>query len=73
MSDWRTGGYGRGRSNSRSASAFPLAATAPPEGAEDLWEEILQRFPKIEVVGEPKHVYSSFVHGITGLPVRIPA
>jgi len=37
-----------------------------------LWEEILQRFPSIEVVGEPKRVYSSFVHGITELPVRIP-
>jgi len=37
-----------------------------------LWEEILQRFPKIEVVGEPKRVYSSFVHGITELPVNIP-
>ena len=38
-----------------------------------LWEEILQRFPTIEVVGEPTRVYSSFVHGITELPVRIPA
>ncbi|HKN30299.1 MAG TPA: cytochrome P450 [Roseiarcus sp.] len=38
-----------------------------------LWEEILQRFSSIEVVGEPKRVYSSFVHGITELPVRIPA
>ena len=38
-----------------------------------LWEEILQRFRAIEVVGEPKRVFSSFVHGITELPVRIPA
>ena len=38
-----------------------------------LWEEILQRFSKIEVVGEPKRVYSSFVHGFTELPVRIAA
>jgi cytochrome P450 len=38
-----------------------------------LWEEILARFPRIEVVGEPKRIYSSFVHGITDLPVRIPA
>ena len=36
-----------------------------------LWEEILQRFWKIEAVGEPKRVYSSFVHGFTELPVRI--
>jgi cytochrome P450 len=38
-----------------------------------LWEEILQRFPAIEVVGEAKRVYSTFVHGISELPVRIPA
>ncbi|MBX6742925.1 MAG: cytochrome P450 [Acetobacteraceae bacterium] len=38
-----------------------------------LWEEILKRFPLIEVVGEPKRVYSAFVHGIAELPVRIPA
>jgi cytochrome P450 len=37
-----------------------------------LWEEILQRFSKIEVVGEPTRLYSSFVHGIGELPVRIP-
>jgi cytochrome P450 len=37
-----------------------------------LWEEILNRFRSIEVVGEPKRVYSAFVHGITELPVRIP-
>jgi cytochrome P450 len=37
-----------------------------------LWEEILRRFERIEVVGEPKRVFSSFVHGITDLPVRIP-
>lgn len=38
-----------------------------------LWEEILARFPKIEVMGKPKRVFSPFVHGITELPVRIPA
>jgi cytochrome P450 len=38
-----------------------------------LWEEILDRLPKIEVVGEPKRLFSSFIHGITELPVRIPA
>ncbi len=36
-----------------------------------LWQEILQRFSRIEVVGEPKRVYSSFVHGIAELPVRV--
>ena len=37
-----------------------------------LWEEILKRFPVIEPMGEPVRLYSSFVHGITSLPVRIP-
>ncbi len=37
-----------------------------------LWEEILKRFPVIEVVGEPKRVLSNFVRGFTHLPVRIP-
>ena len=38
-----------------------------------LWEEILKRFPVIEPMGEPTRLYSTFVHGITSLPVRIPA
>src|SRR6516165_3834020 len=37
-----------------------------------VWEEILKRFERIEVVGEPRRVYSSFVRGIEYLPVRIP-
>ena len=37
-----------------------------------IWEEILKRFPKIEVVGPPRHVYSSFVKGYEKLPVVIP-
>jgi len=37
-----------------------------------IWEEILKRFPKIEVVGPPRHVYSSFVKGYEKLPVLIP-
>ena len=37
-----------------------------------LWEEILKRFPVIEVVGEPKRLLSNFVRGISELPVRIP-
>jgi cytochrome P450 len=36
-----------------------------------IWEEILKRFPKIEVIGEPRRVYSSFVKGYEHLPVRI--
>ena len=37
-----------------------------------IWEEILKRFPTIEVVGEPERVYSTFVRGYRSLPVRIP-
>jgi cytochrome P450 len=36
-----------------------------------IWEEILRRFPKVEVVGEPRRVFSSFIHGYTHLPVRV--
>jgi len=36
-----------------------------------IWEEILKRFDNIEVVGEPRRVYSSFVKGYETLPVRI--
>ena len=38
-----------------------------------VWEEILKRFKKIEVMGEPERVYSSFVKGYVNLPVRIAA
>jgi hypothetical protein len=37
-----------------------------------LWEEILERFPRIELAGEPRRLYSNFIHGFTSLPVRIP-
>ncbi|WP_068874761.1 MULTISPECIES: cytochrome P450 [unclassified Phenylobacterium] len=37
-----------------------------------IWEEILARFPRIDVVGPPKRVYSSFVKGYEDLPVIIP-
>ncbi|WP_039015804.1 cytochrome P450 [Cupriavidus sp. IDO] len=37
-----------------------------------LWEELLPRFPVIEIVGTPERVRSSFVRGFTHLPVRIP-
>ena len=37
-----------------------------------LWQEILARFPKIEVTGEPERVYSNFIRGIKSMPVRIP-
>ncbi|MCB1693109.1 MAG: cytochrome P450 [Pseudomonadales bacterium] len=36
-----------------------------------LWEEILPRFEKIEVMEEPTRTYSSFVKGYTRMPVRI--
>ncbi len=37
-----------------------------------LWEEIMKRFPVIEVVEEPERVFSTFVHGIASMKVRIP-
>lgn len=36
-----------------------------------LWEEILARFERIEVVEEPTRTISSFVHGYTRMPVRL--
>ncbi len=36
-----------------------------------LWEEILQRFERIEVVGEPQRNPSVFVRGFTELPVML--
>ncbi len=36
-----------------------------------VWEEIMKRFNKVEVVGEPVRLRSSFVRGITELPVRV--
>ena len=36
-----------------------------------LWEEVMDRFEFIEVVGKPERVYSSFVKGYTKLPVVI--
>ena len=36
-----------------------------------LWEEILKRFRKVEVVGEPQRVRSCFVKGYRTLPVRV--
>ena len=37
-----------------------------------LWEEILKRFPVIEVLGEPVRVKSNFVRGFSELMVRLP-
>ena len=37
-----------------------------------IWEEILKRFPVIEVTAEPKRTYSTFVKGYETLPVVIP-
>jgi cytochrome P450 len=38
-----------------------------------MWEEILRRFPRIEVVGEPKRMNSNFVKGYDAMAVRIAA
>jgi len=36
-----------------------------------VWEEIMKRFKHVEVVGDPVRLRSSFVRGITELPVRV--
>jgi len=36
-----------------------------------IWEEIMERFDRVEVVGEPQRTFSSFVRGYTHLPVRV--
>ena len=36
-----------------------------------LWEEILKRFKRIEVVDDPVYLRSNFIHGIRDLPVQI--
>ncbi|MBN8871555.1 MAG: cytochrome P450 [Rhodospirillales bacterium] len=38
-----------------------------------LWEEVMKRFPRIELMDEPKRIYSNFIHGISEMKVRIPA
>ena len=38
-----------------------------------LWEEMLKRFDKIEVVGDPEYTQSNFVKGFSRLPVKLTA
>jgi cytochrome P450 len=38
-----------------------------------IWEEILKRFPDIQVVGEPRRTFSTFVRGYESMQVVIPA
>ena len=38
-----------------------------------LWEEIMQRFSFVEVLGAPERVESNFVRGYTRLPVKLHA
>ncbi len=38
-----------------------------------IWEEILKRFPRIDLVDEPTRNYSSFVHGYESMRVVIPS
>lgn len=38
-----------------------------------IWEEILKRFPSIEVIGEPVRSFSPFVHGFESMQVVIPS
>lgn len=38
-----------------------------------IWEEMLKRFSRVEVVGEPERTYSNFVRGFKTLPVKLHA
>ena len=38
-----------------------------------IWEEIMKRFPDIQVVAEPKRVFSTFVKGYESMKVVIPS
>lgn len=38
-----------------------------------IWEEILKRFSKVEVVGAPERTLSNFIRGFTHLPVKLHA
>jgi cytochrome P450 len=38
-----------------------------------LWDEVMKRFPVIELMGEPQRTWSAFVHGFVSMPVRIAA
>ena len=61
------------RGNRSIASLFPADPAFAGMSYSQRYQEMLKRFERIEVVGEPKRVYSSFVRGIESLPVRIPA
>ena len=38
-----------------------------------VWEEILKRFKRVELVGDPQYLKSSFIRGIKELPVQVHA
>ncbi len=38
-----------------------------------VWEEIMKRFEKVELVGEPVRVMSNFIKGFTEVPVKLTA
>ncbi len=38
-----------------------------------VWEEIMKRFEKVELVGEPVRVMSNFIKGYTEVPVKLTA
>jgi hypothetical protein len=36
-----------------------------------LWQEILKRDMKFEIMAPPERIYSNFIRGIKSMPVRI--
>jgi len=65
------------RSNARNHMAFGfgihrcMGNRAAEMQLRILWEEILNRFERVEVVGDPVRVESNFVMGIEDLPVKV--
>ncbi len=68
-----------GRANARRHLAFGagihrcVGARLAELQVRTLWEEILKRFPRIDVLQPPGRTFSTFIHGYSDLEVIIPA
>jgi len=75
VNDALEGAYGRhkGKRRNHTKGLGAVGYFVGTKEAAELSRSGLFAGDRIEVVGEPKRVYSSFVRGIESLPVRIPA
>ena len=58
---------------SRASYVPDMLRTPAVDVLESAAAHVAERARVIEVMGEPKRSYSNVIHGITSLPVRIPA